>query len=96
MKRLLEDAGIAASRVEPLSRCTVAALGLGYDVARNLPRPYKPVLLPGCIFRVKAEGGLEPGKLYRDGLGYYRELGWGTVFPLPPSVEKKIVDEKEG
>ncbi len=91
LKELLGSAGVAVEGVEPLNRCTITALGLGYDVARNLPRPYEPVLLPGCLFRARASSGLEPRRLYREGIGRYAQLGWGTVLPLPPGAEDKLL-----
>ncbi|MCE4613663.1 MAG: hypothetical protein F7C07_07540 [Desulfurococcales archaeon] len=82
-------------KIEPIIRCTIAALGLGYDMARNLPRPYKPVLLPGCLFRVKTRSGFQPSRLYREGLGRYANLGWGTILPLPPSIGEKLSRSEE-
>ncbi len=78
--------------LEPLTRCRIAGLGLGYDVAVNLPRPYKPVLLPGCFFEAELEHPTQPSRIYRYGLGSqpYHSLGWSQILPLPVGFENKV------
>ncbi len=78
----LED---IADEVEPiplLRRYTVDVYPLGWDLRKDRPRPFCPAILPGSAAVVK---GLSktPRKLYEEGLGKYKELGFGTVLPLP-------------
>ncbi len=76
---------LRARDVEPVTRCTVAGLGLGYDMATNLPRPYKPVILPGCAVEAELANPRPPSRVYSEEPAHtlYHELGWSWLVPLP-------------
>ncbi len=89
VKQLLEEIGVKPLAIEPMTRCAIAGLAPGYDMALNLPRPYYPAILPGCIVRIEGSQ-LNPVTLYEEGLGLYTDLGWGTIAPLPLRFENCI------
>ena len=89
LRGALEKAGVRVSAVKPITRCMVAGLAPGYDMAANMPRPYYPAILPGCVAEVEGHN-LSPANLYEHGLGLYKDLGWGTVAPLPPTLKQCI------
>ncbi len=63
---------------------------LGWDMSkgssnvsgRGAPRPQYPAVLPGSAVVLK-DLNVTPEDLYRNGLGAFKDLGFGTVIPLP-------------
>lgn len=55
-------------------------LGAGYSLLNNKRKPIYQALVPGSlIFLGEEKNG---GELYRNGLGFAKEIGYGTVIPL--------------
>jgi len=58
----------------------VNLLGAGYSLLNNKRKPIYQALVPGSlIFLGEEKNG---GELYRNGLGFAKEIGYGTVIPL--------------
>lgn len=76
-------------RLVAWGRLRLTALGLGYSLCRNRRRPYHAAVLPGAVLDAEADEGLM--EAYMRGFGEYRELGWGTLLPVPgvPRQERK-------
>jgi len=79
-----KDVSNDVEAVPLLRRYTIDVYHLGWDLNKNVPRPALPAVLPGSA--VIARGlKLTPKGLYERGLGEFRELGFGTLIPLPIS-----------
>lgn len=79
-----------------LGRLRLTAVGLGFSLCRGKRRPYQAAVMHGAI--IYAMSSRDPLSLYTEGLGAYRELGWGTVIPLTPEDVKNLIEalkEKE-
>ncbi len=70
-------------------RLRLTAVGLGYSLCRNKRRPYHAAILPGAVLDATADKRLT--EAYMRGFGRHRELGWGTLLPIPdvPRQERK-------
>ncbi|GEM_PF-1812509 len=68
-------------------RLRLTAIGLGYSLCRNRRRPYHAAILPGAVLEATTARSLP--QAYMQGFGVHREVGWGTILPLPEPPEKK-------
>jgi len=71
--------------VQLFSRFSVKPYPMGWDLSKNdgkgVPRPWEAAVVPGSA--VKGVLKKAPKDVYWEGLGRYRDLGFGTVVPLP-------------
>lgn len=66
--------------VHPYIRPVITPLYPGFDEIRRVKEPFYLALLPGAAVVGDVESW---SKLYQDGIGKYRELGYGTLVPIP-------------
>ena len=66
--------------VHRLVRATIAPFYPGFDEVKGKKESLRTALLPGAVFHVKVDSWEE---VYRSGAGLYREVGYGTLVPLP-------------
>lgn len=73
---------IGASATVPGTRVNVEIIPLGWELRgeRQCPRPYALAIAPGAMFYSECE---DWEATYWKGAGRYRELGYGTLVPLP-------------
>ena len=64
-------------------RVVFTIIGLGYDLCLNIPRPLRGSIMPGALFEATIKDWRQ---LYIEGIGEYRELGWGTIVPMPTII----------
>ncbi len=90
VERILNALGLKPSS-KPIAwgRLRLTAVGLGYSLCRNKRRPYHAAILPGAVLDAAVNGRLV--EAYTSGFGEHRELGWGTLLPVPdvPQQERK-------
>ncbi|RSN77151.1 type III-B CRISPR module-associated Cmr3 family protein [Candidatus Methanodesulfokora washburnensis] len=58
----------------------VELLGAGYSEIRRRRKPIYQALLPGSV--ISLEKSIEGGKIYEEGIGIGREMGFGSVIPI--------------
>jgi CRISPR-associated protein Cmr3 len=59
---------------------SIDIIGAGYSLARKRRKPIYQVLLPGSMIFIK--GRINSREIYNRGLGFAKELGYGTVIPV--------------
>ncbi len=64
-------------------RTIFTVVGLGYDLCLNIPRPIRSSIMPGALFEATIKNWKQ---LYIEGAGEYKELGWGTIIPIPTTA----------
>jgi len=80
-KEVLDFEGASRELLPLYDRYTIKAYPLGWDLMRDCPRPFVPAVAPGSAVVGKLKK--PPKEIYWKGLGLFRDLGFGTVLPLP-------------
>ncbi len=66
--------------VHPEARHQVAPIYPGFDEVKGVKEKYRLALLPGAAIQAHIR---DWRAVYREGAGEYREIGYGTLLPIP-------------
>ncbi|ALU12247.1 hypothetical protein EYM_01780 [Ignicoccus islandicus DSM 13165] len=73
---------LEVEEIAPLyDRYSVKAYPLGWDLRKDRPRPFVPTVTPGSA--VVGTLKKSPRDVYWEGVGLFKDIGFGTVIPLP-------------
>jgi len=83
LRTYLNDIGFTVTSIEITGRLGIVG---GFSVAKAARKPMYAALHPGSIIEITRDLPFSKGgcyKLYSEGLGLFRDLGYGTIIPVP-------------